>query len=629
MFRVVAVFGLLFTAVTALAGDKNPNWLQVHTPHFYVVTDAGEKQARNVADQFERMRAVFHDAFPNIAIDEFGPITVLALRNEKEFRTILPPDYLAKGSMKLAGYFQRVPEKNYILVRLDARDEDHPFEVVYHEYTHLLTSKGADWMPIWLNEGLAQFYETAEIEGKDVLLGKAGYGTVEYLRENRLIPLPTLFAVNHDSPYYHQENKASIFYAESWALTHMLFIDDFKTKANRLRTYMELLSNHVDPAQAATQAFGDLSQLQKQLQSYVGQGSFQYFRHAAEINTKDLEYKIDPLPAPQADALRADILAYNQRADDARALLQQVLQEDPNNVSARETLGFLASRAGHEEEARKWYGEAVKLDSQSYLANYYYAALAMTGTMDDAQAKTVENSLRTAIKLNPKFAPAYDRLAVLFAMRHTNLDEAHRMSLIAVSYAPDVLAFRLNAANVFMSMGQVDNAVRVIAAAEKVAKNDVEKSVVEAALTNAKNYQAMLQNHNGRPTEGMQVLAVTSTDEHPPELRRATKDDQSSPATYVVKQERPFPPTGPHNFADGTVTDVQCGIPAVLDIKIASGAQPIALHSDNYYKVAFSALNFTPAGDLHPCSDLQGKKAKVEYVESDGEDQIISVEMRK
>jgi len=33
------------------------------------------------------------------------------------------------------------------------------------------------------------------------------------LRQNKLLPLATLFTVDHTSPYYHEENKGSIFYA--------------------------------------------------------------------------------------------------------------------------------------------------------------------------------------------------------------------------------------------------------------------------------------------------------------------------------------------------------------------------------------------------------------------------------
>jgi hypothetical protein len=34
----------------------------------------------------------------------------------------------------------------------------------------------------------------------------------------------TLFAVDRESPYYNELDKMSIFYAQSWALTHMLML---------------------------------------------------------------------------------------------------------------------------------------------------------------------------------------------------------------------------------------------------------------------------------------------------------------------------------------------------------------------------------------------------------------------
>ena len=86
-------------------------------------------------------------------------------------------------------------------------------------------------------------------------------------------------------------------------------------------------------------------------------------------------------------------------------------------------MGSLEMRAGHRDEARNWYGEAVKLDSKNYLAYYYFASLSMnapSGPDDGA----IEDSLRKAIQLNPRFAPSYDRLAVFYSMRHANLDEA-------------------------------------------------------------------------------------------------------------------------------------------------------------------------------------------------------------
>ena len=97
----------LFTAALAPARDKPENWLEIRSQHFTVVTNANEKTGRHIADQFERMRSVFHAAFPHLSIDTSSPIIVLAVKDEKDFRALEPQVYLAKGQLKLGGLFLR------------------------------------------------------------------------------------------------------------------------------------------------------------------------------------------------------------------------------------------------------------------------------------------------------------------------------------------------------------------------------------------------------------------------------------------------------------------------------------------------------------------------------------------
>lgn len=305
---------LLFTGLLAIssltsARDKTENWIQVHSPHFTVASNSNEKQARRVADQFERMRAVFHVLLPHAELDPGAPIMVLAVNGDKEFRSLEPEVYLAKGQLKLGGLFLRTEDKNFILMRLDAEWE-HPYSVVYHEYTHLLMSKSAEWLPLWLNEGLAEFYQNTDIHEKDVLLGQPSIDNTMWLRQNRLLALPILFAVDHNSPYYHEENKGSIFYAESWALVHYLRVKDFKERTNRLGDYAELLARKTDPIGAATTAFGDLNKLQQQLDLYV-RGGMAAFLMKSATEVDDSKFTSQPLTVSQADALRADFLACN------------------------------------------------------------------------------------------------------------------------------------------------------------------------------------------------------------------------------------------------------------------------------------------------------------------------------
>ena len=340
---------LLLATTLSLARDKQENWLEVSSPHFTVACNGKEKDARRVAEQFERMRLVFHTAFPKMQIDPSSPIIVIAVNDTKTFRALEPESYLAKGQLQLAGLFLRAPDKNYVLLRMGAGG-DHPYATVYHEYTHLLLSK-AEWIPLWLNEGLAEFYQNTDISQKDTFLGEASADNILWLRQNRLLPLATLLAVDHNSPYYHEEKKGSIFYAESWALTHYLQVEDAKNNTSKLRDYMLLVSNQVDPVTAATRAFGDLKRLQSGLGGYVEQSSFGAFKLTKELPVDDASFKVQPLMPTQADAVRADFLAYNQRERDSRSLLDHVLQEDPKNTLAHETMGYLEARKGHLREA--------------------------------------------------------------------------------------------------------------------------------------------------------------------------------------------------------------------------------------------------------------------------------------
>ncbi len=622
MLRRILLLALCFAAPLASARDKTETWIQISSPHFVVVTNANEKQGRRVADQFERMRSVFHAAFPKAQVDPGTPIIVLAIKDEKDFKALEPEAYLAKGSVKLGGLFLRTADKNYVLMRLDAEGE-HPYAVVYHEYTHLLLSKSAEFMPLWMNEGLAEFYQNTNIHEKEALLGEPSAEDILWLRQNRLLPLATLFTVDHSSPYYHEENKGSIFYAESWALTHYLEMNDFDHKTHRMSDYLALVSQQVDPVTAATRAFGDLKHLQDELEGYIRQTSgFRYLKLATTTEVDDSAFRAELLTSAQSEALRADFLAYNNRTADAESLLNHVLQEDPSNLSAHESKGFLEFRLGHLEEAKKWYAQAVQLDSKSYLSHYYFAAIAMSGARDASDQEQVENSLRTAIKLNPQFAPAFDRLAVCLAMRNKSLDEARMMELTAISLDPADMGYRINMANVWMAMEKGQNAVDVLRNAAKLAKTPQDTQMVNSALLHAQEYaesQARFEEQTRRLNEeekaGSAPAISTTGEEHIPRLARRSD----------------FVPRGPHRFLVGILKGVHCDNRA-LDLTINSSGKLVAFHVDNYFALPFSALGFQPDKDLNPCADLENRPAKVEYVESANPSvtaQLISVELHK
>ena len=190
----------LLGASFATAREHPGNWIEVHSSRFTIVTNSNEKQGRHIAAHFERMRAILQQAYPQLEDDPESPVFVFAVTKKDQFRALEPDTYHSRKSLPLHGMFVRAADKNYILMRLDS-EAGNPYPVVYHEYAHLFLRQAEERMPLWLNEGLAEFYQTSEIYDQDVLLGEPDQQRLMLLRQETLLPFATLLTVDEKSPY--------------------------------------------------------------------------------------------------------------------------------------------------------------------------------------------------------------------------------------------------------------------------------------------------------------------------------------------------------------------------------------------------------------------------------------------
>jgi tetratricopeptide (TPR) repeat protein len=263
--------------------------------------------------------------------------------------------------------------------------------------------------------------------------------------------------------------------------------------------------------------------------------------------------------------------------------LDAVLKTDPDNVQAHETMGYLELQDRNMDAARKWYEEAVKLGSQNYFA-YYYAATLPIGQASSDQNTEMESSLRTAIKLNPRFAPAYEQLATLLITREQSTDaEALLQTLVKSSSSP----------------GDAATAKRMIAQIEQM----------QTARAQVTAYAKAQMDAQGK-TETVEVVDIADAGpKHPTE-----------------------PADGPKHEALGVIRGVQCSYPSVIEFKVEGAKRTVSLYNNNYYKLEFSSFGFMPEGDLNPCKGIEGMKARVQYTDSSDktvDGQAVAVELRK
>jgi len=493
-FRQMVLALLLFAALGPFAEAQTDSWLEIRTPHFVVISNSSEKDARRVTRQFERMRSVFRKVFPDANLDTATPILVFAVEDRRNLQALEPEIYLRQGQVNIAGLFLHAPEQDYVLVWQNAPGL-HPFAPIYHEYTHFVLNSTGDWMPVWLSEGWAEFYQNTEIADNEVRIGKADAYTVGLLAHNPLLPLTTLFTVDAHSPYYHEDDKGSMFYAESWALTHYLKTKDVQENTHRLLDYLDLVHKNVDSITAATQAFGDLQQLQSDLHKYIVSDGYTFLTMSVSTDVDESTFAVRTLTQTQVDTVRADFLAHNGRDQDARTLAEAVLRAEPNNASAHESMGYVAFRERNFEEARRSYEQALQLDPQSYLAHYYFAASAMKRSADQkklpdaAGLATIETSLRTAIKLSPSFAPACDVLGVFLSLRAKTSEEGHQWTQKAIQLDPSSVEFRVDDANVLIGMKKNREAIEELEASLKMAHTSEQIAEVQTVLQAAQQFE--------------------------------------------------------------------------------------------------------------------------------------------
>ena len=425
-----------------VSGAKHESWVEVRSSNFIVVSNAGEKQARKTAIRFEQIRAVFRQSIAVASAHPSPAITILAVKDEDSMRALLP-EYWAKGHVHPAGIFVENLNQYFALVQLDAPGSN-PYNTIYHEYYHSLTLPYFPNLPLWVAEGLAEFWGNTEVSDSGTKMGEADADLIEELKQSSLIPLDVLFKVDQSSPYYNEDHKTSIFYAESWALIHYLMIGDKAAHRPVLQAYLEALSHGASQDQAAAKAFGDLTKLQNALSAYVRNQAFYYLKSPPPPEIPASEIQVRELSEAEADAYRGGFCAVAGKTETAKPLLEDAVKLDPKLALGYQYLGFAEYQDGQKTEALADFTRAIEPNPKNALTRYLRAYLASTHAGRIGNDEQLEEDLRAAIAARPDFAPPYGVLGVYLAAKEKGCPEALALANKAVELEPGNSTYRLD-----------------------------------------------------------------------------------------------------------------------------------------------------------------------------------------
>lgn len=565
-FLYLALLGVLLLPAFGLSKDE---WTNVNSKNFHLIGNANDKEIRRVATKLEQFREVFKQLFPKASFDSQVPTRVVVFKSQNAYKPFKP--VRADGSIvSVAGYFQSGEDVNYITLTTEGESAA-TFRTIFHEYVHFMVDNnfGRSDVPPWFNEGLAEYYETFEIEkDQDVVLGRIQDHHLINLQQQKMIPFETFFNIDYFSLHNQGNHGRSVFYSQSWALMHYLQQHKDDTRKAGLSKFLGLLLTKKPAREAFREAFQtDYATMEKELQNYVKQRAFTAL--GLKFSQKmvfDAAMKSEPLAEPEAEAYLGDLLLHTRRFDDAATRLVNSIAQNDKSSQAHASLGMTRMRQRNFPAAKQHLEKAVALNAQNHLAHYYYAYVLsrepMGGESGFVSNYTPEatdkmrTSLAQAMKLNPGFAESYRLLAFVNLVNNTNLDEAVQAIKKAIALEPGNQWFAVTLAQIYARQQKFDEGKKL---AERLAQTATEPQLRAEAnnvlqmISRYEEHSKQVSEYNKRVAENnqtggeRQTITVETDADTPPEEAMNTAMNQA------LRQ----PQTGEQRIV-GFLTAVEC-----------------------------------------------------------------------
>jgi tetratricopeptide (TPR) repeat protein len=588
--------------VWAAPSDAIDPWVEVRSAHFVVASNAGESDARRIAAEFERVRAIFRGAFPKFRVDPAQPIVILAARDEATMKAIAPDEWGSEGHIRPSGLFHSDGEKDYVVLRLDGEGTT-AFHTIYHEYTHALLFLNFSKLPLWMGEGVAEFFGNSSVGEKDVRTGTADKTHLYTLGKTEWLPMKTLLGVTKDSAYYNEKNPASIFYAESWAVAHYLLADPEARREQLLNKYLAAWQKSGDQVAAGEEAFGDLGQFGEKIKAYVKSTDWRGGITLPSQQDAGGNLAVRKLSEGEVLALRGDFLMHRESLDAAEPLVEQAVKLDAKSPDTHGALGYFEFRSGNYEDAEEEFGKAIALGSRDFMTFYCAGVTRLRSLAADEEAtRQAVADLERAAKLNPRFAGTFEALTQAYARSADGQAKALEAARKTVEIDPESRTYQFALAYELLNN---DHAAEAAEVGKRLAATAVSDEDAAAA----------------------RKLMATISEEKEWEAEDADTASGGGAVETAAPRERPATagrrlPTPDWMALDGEITAVECGRTPEVTLTLSMPKGPMAFHAKDFRRVGVSGVSAASVPGLESCQHWSGRHVKLWFRWVQGQDYV-------
>jgi tetratricopeptide (TPR) repeat protein len=429
------------------------DWQRLAAPTLEVVGNASEQDLRRAAARIEAFRSVLQTILPGLQLASPQPTRLYVFRDYPSFQKFAPRDGRGRRLEGVGGYFFSAPGLNVMALPI-FRNPRRTYEAAFHEYTHYFVDRNLPNAPLWLTEGLAEFYSTTEIaDDGTVTIGRAPLGRLEPLQARVLPPLRQLLSGDSARRLF-VGGDTTMFYSHAWVFVHYMLLRDAGSRHGQLMQYLALARSSGSIDEAAQKAFGaTLEDLDGELRGYARSFKLPALITQAPARRSE-QAAVTRLSEVAAALLQAELLTAIGAVDDARQQLGKALAAQPDHVRARVMLARVQVLQEQVDEGLAALAAAADDAPADFSAHYYLAdALKVAGRYEESL-----KAFDRALAINGESADAWFGLSLAaLALRRDSQSEAAMHQVLRLDRKP---AWYYSRARHALILGRNDIAAR-------------------------------------------------------------------------------------------------------------------------------------------------------------------------
>ena len=411
-----AVLLAIFALLCPLASQAADAWIEIKSPNFIVLSNTNDRRARDIAWQFEQIRAALLAGFPWARARLDRPVQVIAAKDEATMKALAPQYWEQRGSIHPDSVSVEAPDRYYIALRADVTSDSqanvNPYFSWYWMYSSLAFNAAFEReLPLWLRHGLAGVLANSIVRDNEIRFGHSVPWFYRSIVQEGRLRLTELFTTDRSSPYFTGRATRDRFDAQSWGVVHYMLFGEAEDKVDRLNAVTTLLLNGTSSVDAVTKVYGSIETLEQGYIKYLQKPLFPFARLKAETRIIAKDFASRTVGDPQAAAGRAAFHAAMGRPVEARVLIAEARKAPAPSASSFEVEAALLDREGKTEEARAAFVKAEELNSTNFYTHLRLANLTLRATPDAAAWSAAEKRLRRSVELNDAHAPSLAFLA--------------------------------------------------------------------------------------------------------------------------------------------------------------------------------------------------------------------------